>query len=177
MGSLQFDNIMKVFRSFLTFTGATTVSKELDIDLPRGYIMKIHDAKLEVIRWGEDVEGISADKVIRYLLALIKDPDDITSVSIPADTVDHDVLMDHEMEVILVAGTAGDVVAEFSNQKQEQNFSAEGLDVFSARNMRLNGDVQGTDAADGTEALGMVTINYTLERITDQLIIQLLDIL
>ena len=176
MGIL-FDNVMKVFRIRSLFTGATLVSTEIDLDIPRGFIVKIHDAKLEVINIGEDFETISVDKYARYKMALVKDPDDITTIEIPSGVVDHDVIMDHEVDVLLTGGTAGDTLGHIGNTKQEQNFSGEGLDVFTARNMRMNLDVEGTDAADGTEAAGQITLNYTLEEIKDADIINILDIL
>lgn len=176
--SLNFDNIMKVFKTQIAITGVTLVTKELDFDIPRGYIVKIHDVQLEIRDLIEDIEGISADKAIRIVCALVKDPDDLTSIRVPNDTVSHDVLMDHQVDILIVANAADTSLSMYvSNQLKERNFSAEGLDVFTARNLRLNVDVFGSDAADVTEALCEAVIHYTLEKITDNLIINLLDIL
>lgn len=172
-----FDDILQVLEGAFVFTGATTVSLEMDFEIPRGYVVKIHKVTLEVQRIAEDIETISADKLIRYLIALLKDPDDATTVSMSSNNVEHDVLIDHEVEVLIVAGTAGDTTSYVSKSRLEMDFSHLGLDVITARNMRLNGDVEGTDAADGTEAFGIAHVYYTLEKVTDEIILNLLNIL
>lgn len=177
MGRINFDNIMKVFKSQTVFNGTTVASTELDLDIPRGMIVKIHDAEIQFDQVFEDFEGISVDKLAHLSAALIKDPDDSTTSLIPNNRVDHDVIMDLFGSVIIVAGTAGDVQSHYHNLRKERNFSAEGLDVFTARNMRLNVDGSGTDGGDLTESIARTTLNYTLEEITDKLIIALLDIL
>ncbi len=174
---LQFDNIMKVLFVSQTFTGATLVSTELDFDIPRGFIVKIHKVIMEHVQIFEDFEGISVDKLARMLSALIKDPDDTSTIDFTSNVVDHDVLMNLDTEIIIVAGTAGDTGFLVKNNKSELNFAAEGLDVFTARNMRVNSDAFGTDAADITEASVSVKVHYTLEKISDEMIINLLDIL
>lgn len=175
--NLNFDNIMKIMQVFNLNTGATLVSTEIDFNIPRGFIVKIHYASIQLNNIGEDIEGISVDKIIRPTAALVKDPDDITSVAFTSNQVDHDILMTLNSEILIVAGTAGDVTALAMKLFVEKNFAAEGLDVFTARNMRLNSDVFGTDAADATESSIEVIIHYTLEKITSDLIIDLLSIL
>lgn len=175
--SLNFDSIMKVFRQDLVFTGATAVSVEMDLDIPRGFIVKIHDAELRIVSIVEDVETISVDKQALLSCCLVKDPDDTTSIAVPSGVVDHDVLLDLQTDLLVVAGTAGDTSFYIGPPVKEANFSSEGLDVFTARNMRLNVDAFGTDAGDITEATAKATLHYTLEKITDDLIINLLDIL
>lgn len=178
MGKINFDNIMKVMNVLLTFTGVTLVSVEIDFDIPRGFIVKIHRAILEHKRIGEDIEGLSADTLYRLQSTLIKDPDDSTSIGFVSNRVDHDILMQNDTDVAIIANAADTSVAIYvSETKQDFNFSAEGLDVFTARNMRLNIDAIGTDAASVTEGIATATIHYTLEKITDDLIIDLLDIL
>lgn len=176
--NLNFDNIMKVMVVRVTYTGATAVSLEIDFDIPRGYIVKIHDVSLEVINLGEDFQDLAADTYVRYLMALIKDPDDTVTLNAPSNTVDHDTLLTHQVEAF-VYSAAGPVAEAIivTDIRKEKNYSSEGLDVFTARNMRLNIDAQGSEAASGTEAVAECFIEYTLERITSELIIQLLDIL
>lgn len=177
MAKILLDNLLKVFRSSLTLTGATQVSKELDFDIPRGFVIKIHEVTLEISSLSEDFEGISVDKLARVNGALVKDPDDTSTIGPPTDSVDHDVIADINCEILIVAGVAGDTAFWVSQIAKKFNFSAEGVDVITARNMRLNVDVFGTDAADLTESAIQVTVHYTLEKITDADILALLDIL
>lgn len=177
MANILLDNLLKVFRGRTTITGNTLVSTELDFDIPRGFVIRIHEVILEIKSIIEDFEGISVDKLATIRAALIRDPDDVTSILIPDETVDHDVLVDLEGEVLIVAGVAGDTVGLFRNMRISINFSAEGVDVITARNLRMNVQAVGTDAADVTEASINATIHYTLEKITDADILALLDIL
>ena len=177
MGSTLFDNILKTLRLALTYNAGTIVSGELDFDIPRGFLVKIHDVSLENRHMTEDFEGISVDKLARATATLIKDPDDTASFAFPNNTVDHDVLMTLVTEIIIIAGTAGDTGFHIGRTVNNKNFNAEGLDVFTARNMRLNIVAQGTDLADITETLCEVLIDYTLEKISNEDIINLLDIL
>lgn len=177
MAKLLLDNLMKVFALRIQVTGSTLISGELDLDIPRGYVIRIHDATIEVLDLHEDFQAVSADKIASIDTCLIKDPDDITSISIPTGRVDHDVLMSHRNEVLIVAGTAGDTIADFGRKKTSRNFSSEGLDVITARNLRLNCQGSGTDSADLTESRVECIIHYTLEKITDADILALLDII
>jgi len=178
MAKVDFDNLMQVIEVAAVFTAGTLVSTEVDLELPRGFVAKIHSILLRVDRIAEDIEGISVDKLIRYLLAIINDPDDQTQTTLGSNIVDHDLLLDLEVEVILTAGTAGDTVALIipSDARREKSFSDNGLDTIAARNLRLNIDVEGTDLADATEAFGVVQISYTLEKVTDQDILAVLQI-
>jgi len=171
-----FDNLLRVLEGAVVFTGATAVSLEMDFDLPRGYVAKIHKVILKVQRIAEDIETISVDKLIRYILALLKDPDDTVTTTMTSNRVKHDVLIDHEVEVVIAAGTAGDTTFWVSQTIITIDFAAMGIDVIIARNMRLNADVEGTDAADGTEAFAVAHVYYTLEEITDDMILDILEI-
>lgn len=176
MAKKLFDNVMKVFKARSVINTSTIVSLEIDLDLPRGYIAKIHDVEIGTERIGEDFEADNPDKLATIQAALIKDPDDTTSIEIPEERTDHDVLIDYVNEVLIAAGAANST-SNLTNLIKNYNFSAEGLDVFSARNMRLNCVGVGTSVADLTEALVYCTLHYTLELISDDDIINLLDIL
>ena len=172
-----FDNLLKVIEGVVVLTGTTTVSLEIDFELPRGYVAKIHDVILRVERINEDFEGISVDKLARISFALLRDPDDSTTVSIPTNQTQHDVIMDHEVEVLIVAGTAGDPGIWVSKLSREKTFAREGADLITARNMRLNAIGGGTDGADLTESLAVCHIEYTEEKVDEDDIIDVLDIL
>ena len=178
MATKMFDKILKILRVAAAYTAGTIVSTELDFDIPRGFLVKIHDVTLENHDIHEDLEGISADKAFQLACALIKDPDDTTTVAFVNNRVDHDVLMVLTTDVLIVANAADTSLSMYVGRTlNERNFTQEGLDVFTARNMRLNMDAFGTDLADATESIAEVLIHYTLEKISDEDIINLLDIL
>lgn len=174
----MFDNVMKILSIRSLFTGATLVSVEADFELPRGFIAKIHDVEMEAEGLFEDFEGISADKHATFKMCLLKDPDDTTTIEFTSNRVDHDVLMVNRGSVLIVANAADTSLSmAFHGVRKERNYTAEGLDVFTARNMRFNIDAFGTDAADMTETIAVCDVHYTLEKITSEDIINLLDIL
>lgn len=172
-----FDDLMKVISVGLTYTGVNVASIEIDFDIPRGFVVEIHRVVMQLITADEDIEGISVDKIIRYVAALVLDPDDATSTFIPNNTVVHDVLMEYNDSTVIIAGTAGDTGFKLADKVLNFDFSAGSIDVVTARNMRLNVDTIGTDAADATEAQMSCIIYYTLEKITDDLLLSILDIL
>ena len=130
---------------------------------------------MRVERIEEDFEGISVDKVARISFALVKDPDDITTTSVPSNETQHDVVLDHETGILITAGTAGDTGFYVSDVRRERQYG-EG-DVVTARNMRLNAQGGGTDVADLTESIAVCHIEYTLEKVKDEDILNILDIL
>lgn len=177
MANKLFDNLLKVIESTIVLTAGTTVSLEIDFELPRGFVAKIKHVMLRVERIEEDFEGISADKVARISQALVRDPDDATSSSVPTNEVQHDVVMDHETGILIVAGTAGDVGFYVSDVRRENDFGQDGSDMITARNMRHNAVGSGTDVADLTESLAVCHIDYTLEEVKMDDILAILDIL
>ena len=179
MANKLFDNLLKIIQGAAVFTGATQISLEIDLELPRGFVARIHYVELRVDRMHEDHENNETDNLIRYRVALIKDPDDTTSQSLPSNSVQHDVLMDLEVSMYITASSASPI-QNFANEERNFKqiyFSGEGVDVITARNMRLNLDAEGADAADATEAFGIAIIHYTLEEVKDEDILALLDIL
>ncbi len=177
MVSKDFDNLLKSIQGASLYVGTTIVSLEIDFDIPKGFIVKIHEVRLFVTLIQEDIEGVAIDKDIRYSLAIILDPDDTTTIGHTSNRIQHDVLLDHIVEVHQVAGSAGDGGTVISARSERKRFVDSGADKISARNMRFNIRGEGTDAADATEAIGIVTVDYTLEEVKDQDILQILDIL
>ncbi len=178
MGNKLFDNIMKIIQAAVVFTGATLVSLEVDLELPRGFVARIHQVELRFDRLGEDFETVSADQLARLRMALILDPDDTNAISHTSNRVDHDILADLEITLMQVGGSAGDpgwLLPE--NMSKQIIFSGQGVDVITARNMRLNAQAEGGVAANITESFGIAIIYYTLEEVKDADILQLLDIL
>lgn len=174
---LNIDHIMRVLAASLTLTGTTAVSVELDFDIPRGFVVKIHQTEISVKNVVEDFEGISVDKIGRIRAAIVRDPDDAVTVAIPNNSVSHDVLDAHNVDVIITAGTAGDTAFYIGPPIKRNQYGPTGLTVITARNIRLNADAFGTDAADFTESEVEAIVIYELIRVTDTDILNLLDII
>lgn len=177
MVSKLFDNLLKTIQAASVFTAGTLVSLEVDFEIPRGFVVKIHSVELRIDRVLEDFEAINADKLARLRIALIKDPDDITTVSFTSNRVQHDVLIDLEVSFGITLGTAESWIFFDNVPTKYRQFSNQGNDVIIARNMRLNIDGEGTDVADLTESFGIAIIDYTLEEVKDEDILNILDIL
>ena len=176
MGKQDFDNLYKVLNVGSIFTGATLVSLEVDFELPRGFIAKIWRVELNIIAWADDFKAISADKNATWQLALIRDPDDITTVVNQSNSVQHDVVIAREVGILIVAGTAGDPGSLIGRLRNELDIPPH-VDLVTARNMRFNCVASDDDAADITESVAECNIFYTLEKITDADILEILDIL
>ncbi len=167
MGSKLFDNIMQVIHVSNIIAGSTRVSTEIDLELPRGYVAKIRKVKMELVnvleQWGT---GDSAT----FRAALLLDPDDAETVEIPNNTVEHDVLCEHNPEW-------HSSTTEFltgNHTEPEWIYFEDIEDVITARNMRWNSAANAASYDGGSHG---VTIYYTLEQIKDTQIMELLDIL
>lgn len=170
MGSKLFDNIMQVIKSRNTIASTTIVSNEIDFELPRGFVAKIHKVVVQV----NDVwDKLTSTESIRIEFALLLDPDDALTTQMPFNQVEHDVVLDGEYNTQNHGATAfGDGTREAFRQYDFSHL--EGMDIISARNMRFN-IVNVTDEVDG--AFVECVIWYTLEEIKDTQIMELLDIL
>lgn len=153
----MFDNIMKVIRVEHA-EAADTKSVEIDLELPRGYIAKI---KKVIFNW----TGIGALSACEG--ALVNDPDDQITVQIPDNEVQHDVIADFDFIVNVIVGTE-----HFVEHRIEILFDQE-LDVVTARNLRFNR----TQTVGVGGGITQCEVYYTLEQISDSLILELLDIL
>lgn len=155
--SKMFDNIMHVIKSSHTsiVSGSGTVSDELDLELPRGYVAKIKEIVFEAVNGEALVHNIQG--------AVVNDPDDNVTITIPENRVDHDVIAD-----VGYQQGAGSTIGSW----WRQYYFDQELDVIAARNIRVN------LANSGAGAFNMMTkIYYTLEEVTSDLLLNLLDIL
>lgn len=167
--SRLFDNIMQAIRVENTVNGTTTVSTEIDLELPRGYVAKIHKV---IVAWTDVFSKTADNEIDEALYALLLDPDDATTTQMPLETVEHDVILSGEFELKTAAALAG---VFYDSHRHIYDFShLEGLDILSARNLRFN-TVSGAAYFDDSEI--ECTIWYTLEPIKDAQIMELLDIL
>ena len=167
--SRLFDNIMQVYRGLIVVAGTATQSVEIDLELPRGYVAKIHKVIMDM-RFTLDL-GVLSD-TLETQCALVLDPDDAVTVQMPANVVEHDVLCDALFEIREGATTENGHAKIWTKQIDFSHL--EGLDVITARNMRWNIN-EAAAQYDGSHAT--VTIYYTLEAIQDKQIMELLDIL
>lgn len=176
MGKRLFDNLLKVIKGRSTFTTTTIISLEVDFELPRGFVAKVAFIEMVAEKISEDLEAQNIDIAYELQMALIRDPDDTTTIEIPVNQVQHDVIMEHKVTVVNLQGTAESALA-VSETLKKLDFSSEGNDLITARNMRFNIVTSGPGPTLATEGLGSVHIYYTLEKVTDIDILNLLDIL
>lgn len=177
MGRQDFDNLLKVIQAGLVLNAATLVSIELDFELARGFIAKIWRIEMAWINWNEDVEGIVGDLTMGCVGALIRDPDDITSQAFPNNEVQHDVVAAFSAELQSDADGSADLTAIEVEGARKVVEIPEHIDLITARNMRWNVNGTGPDNASLTESAGRVAVYYTLEKVTNADILELLDIL
>lgn len=178
MARKDFDNLYKVIEVAVVYTGNSLVSIEVDFDIPSDHIVKIFRIELRLEEFpSEDFEGISVDKLAQLSMVLIKDPDDTATQTFTSNRVQHDVIADFEVDILIIGGTAGDPGIIIFPQNNYVKEIPEHIDLITARNMRFNAIAEGTDAADITETLAVCQIEYTLEKVSDDLLINILDIL
>lgn len=164
VGRIDFDNLLKVHRVNLVTIANVIQSTELDFDLPRGFIGKVR--KVGLFHNGL----LSAAGANDFVMALVNDPDDTVTTAIPIDSVDHDVIASISFNIENVAAQPASwmypsgYVLTFSELE----------DVVFARNMRFN-----SVGLAAVPTLGQVEVQvyYTLEKVTDADILNLLDIL
>lgn len=158
-----FDNIMYVYESRITNLTATVQSNEIDLDLPRGYVCKVHKT---MIRHFNSTDQSS------YLInaALVNDPDDENTVAIPPDQVKHDVITDYKCKKNQNAANGFWLV----EPEGSQIISYDELDIISARNMRFNAKDDNDNGDSDIECV----IWYTIEKVKgSENLLNLLDIL
>lgn len=167
--SRLFDNIVQVLATNNIVASTTTVSSELDFELPRGYVAKIHKI---IVTWDDVFDKCADAEKDEQKWAVMLDPDDATTVQMPTDTVEHDCIAAGRFEIAVLAAA---YMGMYDEHRVEIDFShLEGLDVLTARNMRFN-SVGGAASFDAS--VMQCQIYYTLEAIQDKQIMELLDIL
>lgn len=166
MSKFNFDDLVKVHKVTHTPTASGIATVEMDLELPRGYIAKIHRVEIKLQLLSGLTAGVSEQE---FEAALIRDPDDITTVQIPENTVQHDVVCDHKF-------TGQHEATDDTNGYSEDIYIYEVIekkDVITARNMRFNINQGSTDPDWGCSC----TMFYTLEKVTAEVMLALLDIL
>lgn len=167
MGKTDFDNLIKVMRINLSPADTTLTSVEIDFEIPRGFIVKIHKIVWNVFIF---ITIIGVDAIQIFQAVLIRDPDDATTIVIPINQVQHDVISQFRGSWITEFTTSGLTVVV--GQRKQISFRQD-LDVVTARNMRMNVQSSLTTMDVNYDC----EIYYTLEKVTDIDILNLLDIL
>jgi len=146
---------------------ATVTSTEVNLDLPRGYVA--HFKHIEWILY-DNMGQLMIDATARELqAAFVKDPDDEETVEIPHNESHHDVLDEFRISSHCnVANTSGVIHTPLFKQRR---FTEE-EDAVSARNCRVNCIETG-----GITCKLVCIIDYTIEKVSDNDILNLLDIL
>lgn len=169
MAKRDFDNLLHVIHAEVDHTTNATSSVEVDLELSRGFIAKIRKIIFGVR--ASTIRGVyvAATPNQTYEAAVLRDPDDAVTVVIPDIEVQHDVICDYGFVAAMDA--VDDTVYIYETEKTYE-FS-EDEDVISARNLRYNCAQGVTDP----DASTFANIFYTLEEVTDDDIMALLEIL
>lgn len=166
MAKINFDNLIKVIGSLISVTSTTVVSEEIDLDLPRGFIAKIRKImSTDGILIATDTDN----NLFEVQSALLRDPDDASNVMPDLDN-SNDVLYADVSDWLVLQSAAGH--GAYHSQKSSLTFT-ELEDLITARNIRHN-----AQAGASTATIQSAFVNYyTLEKINDGDILNLLDIL
>lgn len=169
-----FDDLFHVIRQGLETDVVDTIeSVELDLELPRGYVAKIKRVECFVKDYDDLYDTLIVDDYLEFRSCLLRDPDDAVTLAMPDNSVQHDVICEFSCDMYhdTTGGTdAGENhwVWDFGDDK--------GLDVITARNLRVNGLVGAPNSPTNAPFIVWV-VYYSLEKIKDNEILELLDIL
>ncbi len=151
----------------------TLVSVELDLELPRGYVAKIKRVEMFPKSLDDILAGFLADDYLLFGGVLLRDPDDAQTFFMPDNSVEHDVICEYRSELSMDTAS-GSLPAQV--EKLWDFGDQIGLDVITARNLRFNAFVNAPN--DPSDAPVLVCIvYYTLEKVKDAQILEVLDIL
>ena len=174
MGKLT-DNIRKVSARNVTFNAGTVNEATLLLDIPRGYVARIMTLRLMIQNWQEDLEGLGGGEyTFAYNAAVTTNSEDL-STSIP-HSVDHSVIGDIQGEVVY-NNAAGQSSLETAGMFKFYDFAVSGMDVITPRDLQINVDAFGADNTVATEGRVRVEVEYKYEKVTNQDLLEILDIL
>ena len=170
------DNLLKYVSVNVTNNQGTALSSEIELDIPRGYIAKIHRMKLETYNLGVDLADQDADLECQIASAIVRDPDDSTNIT-PPNSVKHDILHYMTTDIMQSVSGVGSSLLILGNE-HDTGFIPESVDVITARNLRLNSDQFGANKSLLTTSSGVrAHVWYTYEKVTNTDLAELLDIL
>ncbi len=170
-----FDNLFKVLKVNSGEFGMNdlVMTECLDLKIPRGYC-----ARIRKVIFIDYLAGQKGQPSVEFRGALVLDPDDETSTSIPTFIIDHDVLCDFEhyyFRFEIAAPTeVPNGISEAHNQKTRYVFS-EDIDVVTVRNIRFNSQCHGLNVT-GLKCQCRCIVYFTYEKISADLYAMLLGI-
>lgn len=177
MGKKDFDNIGLFILVRNLLAGNLTISTEVDLELPRGYIAKFYRMEITWIDLHEDLEALTTTQTFGMEASILRDPDDTVITRPVSNAVQTDVLFSHSFWAAAGFYAAAADPASFQSEMTAVFDIPEHIDIISARNLRFNCRGVGAQVAILTESLVDCELHYTLERVTDADILELLDIL
>lgn len=175
MGKMT-DNLLKYVSANVANNAGTAGSAEIEFDIPRGYVAKIHRMKISSYNLSEDLFNQTSDFAAQIAAALVRDPDDSTNIT-PPNSVKHDILQYLLVDITGYAqgSTGGGMM--IVNESVDTGYIPEGIDVITARNLRFNIDQFGTNKSDLTASGMRAEVWFTYEKVTNTDLAELLDIL
>jgi len=123
------DNPLLIYaHTFATPAAVAIATHEVDLDLPKGF-----GAKIRKIIWKiTHSELITGGQIMSVMCAVINDPDDLVTIEIPVDTVEHDVVDEAMLDLNNIAAQGIHQTPEIIHEFKETE------DVLAVRNMRMN---------------------------------------
>lgn len=142
-----------------------------DFQIPRNYCVRIR----KIINEWHINKNQEDQKYFRMQSALILDPDDETSYTIPTFTIDHDVCADFTYEYWrIVENTTPNGISGMLSKVETIDFPEE-LDVVTVRNARFNSLVTGM-LVDADYPQVRMTVYFTYEKVSSAIYEKLLGI-
>jgi len=175
MAKKDFDDLNKVIRVDLDSLDSTSDSIEIDLELPRGFVARLNHTRMGV---SVNTNNLISGDDLNVQMALIRDPDDGVTVSIPLNQTQHDVITDMDWRAIAIAPFSGAADVSFhpdTTNPQEKDWGDNfQRDMITARNLRFNAvGISGMT----NEVNARARVDYTLEEVDEEQLINVLDIL
>ncbi|MBA7546542.1 hypothetical protein ES705_38934 [subsurface metagenome] len=182
------DNMMRVVKvnSGQLNPDGSKATEIVDLQIPRGYIARVRKVIFDVRIEEEQLPGMPIappsgiiERLNKFFMALVNDPDDEESIAIPTHEIDHDVIADCEFHIERVLTYYTDVTMiprggyAFVAPEKIINFD-ETIDIICPRNIRFNASAVCIGATIKPQVI--VTVYFTYEKVTNDLLLELLNI-
>lgn len=182
------DNMMRVVKvnSGQLPADGTKTTEIVDLQIPRGFIARVRKVIFDVRLEEEQFPAVPAvppvgiiERLNKFFMALVNDPDDEESNGIPTHEIDHDVIADAEFHIERVLTYYTDVQMiprggyAFVAPSKIINFD-ETIDIICPRNIRFN--ASGVILGATIKPQVIVTVYFTYEKVTNDLLLELLNI-
>lgn len=166
--------------------GGAKSTEIVDLQIPRGFVARIRKVIFDIRLEEDQFPAVPAtpptgiiERLNKYFMALVNDPDDEESIAIPTHEIDHDVIADCEFHIERVLTYYTDVTMiprggyAFVAPIKIINFD-ETIDIICPRNIRFNASATVIGATIKPQVI--VTVYFTYEKVTNDLLLELLNI-